>query len=363
MIKKYNKNSQFSLATRSRINKYLTQVDNNRYYSNFGPLYFKLKKKIEKHLNYKNNGLILTSSGHSSLLAVTKYLRTKLNKKYVLCPSFSFYSNPLSIIDSGFKPYFVDISSNDLVINFKLVKQILSKKKDIAFLMVVSPFGHPIDIDYLNKFQKLIKIPIVYDAADAFLNLKKKINNQIFITCSFHPTKTLGANESGLIISPNKHTKTLENIINFGLKNKNSVSNSIGFNGKFSEYDAAIFLANFDEVASKTRYLKKRLKIFFKYFPKKYKIVNYEKTITNKINFYTNPNKIYAIRKLFLKHKIILNKWWSEKSMHEVNIFKKYPKTKMYWTNLIKKNIYGFYIDHKMSTKKIKNFCNEFSKL
>ena len=45
MIKKYNKNSQFSLATRSRINQYLTQVDNNRYYSNFGPLSFKLKKK------------------------------------------------------------------------------------------------------------------------------------------------------------------------------------------------------------------------------------------------------------------------------------------------------------------------------
>ena len=85
------------------------------------------------------------------------------------------------------------------MIDLKLVKQILSKRNDIAFLMVVSPFGYPVDIEYLNKFQKEINIPIIYDAADTFLKLKK-INNKIFITCSFHPTKTLGSNESGLII-------------------------------------------------------------------------------------------------------------------------------------------------------------------
>ncbi len=350
--------SQFKLAHSSKVIKYLKEIDKNKYYSNFGPLYFKLKKKIEKNLNYKDNKIILTSSGHSSLLAVTKYLSTKLKKKYVLCPSFSFYSNPLSIIDSGFKPYFVDINNNDLVINFNLVRQILSKKNDIAFLMIVSPFGYPVDIEYLNKFQKEIKIPIVYDAADSYLNLEKKINNKIFITCSFHPTKTFGANESGLIISPKKNVKKLKSIINFGLK-----SNTIGFNGKFSEYDAAILLANFDEIKAKTRNLKKKLKIFFKYFPKKYKIINNKKTITNKINFYFNQKKTNKLRQLCLKYNIIINKWWSKKSMHEVNIFKKYPRTKMNWTNFAKRNIYSFYINHKLNTNTIKNLCSDISKL
>ena len=77
---------------RGKINKYLKKVDNNKYYSNFGPLYLELKK-IETNLNYKDNNVILTSSGHSSLLTITKYLNTKLKKKYVLCPSFSFYSS------------------------------------------------------------------------------------------------------------------------------------------------------------------------------------------------------------------------------------------------------------------------------
>ncbi len=363
MIKKYNKISQFSLAKRSRINKYLIQVDNNRYYSNFGPLYFKLRKKIEKHLNYKNNGVILTSSGHSSLLAVTKYLRTKLNKKYVLCPSFSFYSNPLSIIDSGFKPYFVDIKKNDLIIDFDLVKKTLSKKNNIAFLMVTSPLGYPVDIEYLNKLQKTIKIPIVYDAADAYLNLKKKINNQIFITCSFHPTKTFGSNESGLIICRKRYVKKCENIINFGVSEKNSASNIIGFNGKFSEYDAAILLSNFDVIGEKIKNLKKRISIIKNSLKDKFQIIHNGKFISNKITFYKNVNIENKFVNLCQKYNISLNRWWSKNAMHQINIFKKYPKTKMTNTLKLKKNLIGFFINDKMKINEIKSFCKDVKKL
>tara|TARA_Y100000816_G_scaffold292235_1_gene286525 strand:+ start:285 stop:1367 length:1083 start_codon:yes stop_codon:yes gene_type:complete len=355
---------QFSLAKRDKINKYLRQVDNNKYYSNFGPLYFKLKKKIERNLNYKDNNVILTSSGHSSLLAVTKYLSTKLKKRYVLCPSFSFYSNPLSIIDSGFKPYFVDINANNLVIDLKLVKKILSKNNDIAFLMVVSPFGYPVDIEYLNKFQREINIPIVYDAADTYFNLKKKINNKIFITCSFHPTKTFGSNESGLIICPNKYEKIFENIINFGISKKNNKSNIIGFNGKFSEYDAAILLSNFDNMNEKIKNLKKRVSILRNSLKAKFKIVHYKKKfITNKITFY----KDYSIQRKFIKlcqnYNISLIRWWSKNAMHKVNIFQKYPKSKMTNTLKIKKNLIGFYINDKMKITQIKSFCSNVEKL
>jgi len=355
---------QFSLARRGKINKYLKKVDNNKYYSNFGPLYLELKKKIERNLNYKDNNVILTSSGHSSLLTITKYLNTKLKKKYVLCPSFSFYSNPLSIIDSGFKPYFVDINDDNLVIDLKLVKQILSKRNDIAFLMVVSPFGYPVDIEYLNEFQKEINIPIIYDAADTFLNLKKKINNKIFITCSFHPTKTLGSNESGLIICPKKYEKIFENITNFGISEKNSKSNIIGFNGKFSEYDAAILLSNFDNMNKKIKNLKKRSSIVRNSLKTKFKIAHYKKQfISNKITFYKNLSIDRKFIKLCQSYNIILNRWWSNNVMHKVNIFQKYPKTKMINTLKTKKNLIGFYINDKMKITQLKSFCRNIEKL
>ena len=72
--------SQFKLAHSSKVIKYLKEIDKNKYYSNFGPLYEKTRYLIKKRLNLKNNDVILTSSGHSSLLAITKYFRTKTKK-------------------------------------------------------------------------------------------------------------------------------------------------------------------------------------------------------------------------------------------------------------------------------------------
>ena len=85
-----------------------------------------------------------------------------------------------------------------------------------------SPFGYPIDVKKLNQIQRKYKIQVIYDAADAFLNFDKNLDNsKIIICCSFHPTKTLPANESGLIICSKQTKKILESIISFGYIGKN----------------------------------------------------------------------------------------------------------------------------------------------
>jgi len=50
------------LAKTSKLIHYLKKIDKNRYYSNFGPLYYKCKFKLEKYLNIKKNNIILTSA-------------------------------------------------------------------------------------------------------------------------------------------------------------------------------------------------------------------------------------------------------------------------------------------------------------
>lgn len=345
--------SQFKLAHSSKVIKYLKEIDKNKYYSNFGPLYERARNLVKKKINLKNNDVILTSSGHSSLLAITKYFKTKTKKKFVLCPSFSFYSNPLSIIDSGFKPFFVDISQNNLTIDFIKVEKILKRRTDIAFLMVVSPFGIPIDLKFLNNFQKKMKIPIVYDAADSFLNLNKNIKNDIIISCSFHPTKTLGANESGLVICKNYMSNNIKRIINFGIKTDNPKKNTIGFNGKFSEYDAAIFLANYHNINKKILKNNKLINEFKKNLKKKFRILNPPDNKTNKVIIYSNVNfkKIFKALKSF---KILAIKFWSPNPMHKINIFKKYPRTSMNNTNNYSKKYFGFYINKDLKVSQIK---------
>ena len=342
------KNPQFELAKTSKLLKYLREVEKKKIYSNFGPLYFNLKKKFENKFNYKNNQIIFTSSGHSSLLAITKYLRSKTKKNYVICPSYSFYSNPLSIVDAGFKPIFVDINEKDLILNFDLTKKILKKNKDIAFIMIVSPLGHKISINKLNDFRNKFKLPIVYDAADNFLNLEKNIiKNKIFISVSFHPTKTFGGNESGMILCPSNHTQHIKDIINFGGENY------IGFNGKFSEYDAAIFLANYKHVNKRISRNKKLINEFKKSLSKKFIVLNPNNAKTNKIIIYSNVS-FEKILKTLKRFNIIAKKFWSPNPMHKINIFKKYPKTSMNYTNDYSKRYFGFFIDKDLKISQIK---------
>lgn len=54
--------SHKQLLFNSKYSKYyLKQIDKNRYYSNFDPLYYVCKFKLEKYLNIKENNIILTS--------------------------------------------------------------------------------------------------------------------------------------------------------------------------------------------------------------------------------------------------------------------------------------------------------------
>ena len=149
------------LTSRPLLSKYkeltnlFKQIDKNRWYSNYGPLYRKTQKKVEKYFNLNNNCVILTSSGHSSLIACCNILNKYTKKKYIIVPSYSFYSNPQSIIQAGFEPLFVDINLEDFSIDIKKLEILISKfKNKIAAIMFVSPFGCPTDIQKLNNIKK-----------------------------------------------------------------------------------------------------------------------------------------------------------------------------------------------------------------
>ena len=185
-------------------------IDKNRFYSNFGPLYYKTISYIKKILKIKVNEIVLTSSGDSGLLACLKLIKTKSKKKFFILPSFSFASDAQSILNAGFTPLFLDIDFETLVIDEKLIFKKLRKNKNIAGAIIVSPFGYPVNIERLNQLKRKLNIEIIYDAADAFLNLKDMDRSNFFTVCSFHPTKTLPSNESGMIICPNNYEKKTE---------------------------------------------------------------------------------------------------------------------------------------------------------
>jgi len=339
------------LSKSKNIIKYLKEIDNNRYYSNFGPLYYKCKKKLENYLNLKKNSIILTSSGHTSLLACC-YLIKKKNpkKKYIVVPSYSFQSNPQSILQSGFEPIFIDVNKENLCLDDKGISLVFRKYRNkIAAIMFISPFGYPIEINYLNNIQKRFRVPVIYDAADTFVNFNKNKldDSKVFITCSFHPTKTLPSNESGMIIAQKKYLKTINSIINFGLSDLESKeTKNLGFNGKFSEYDAAILMANFSDISEIRKILKKKIN-YIVHKLKNNKFIRFQylfgsKWISLKLLIITsrkfNFKSLY--KKLRLIYKINIYKPWSYLPMHKHKFFHQFEKMSLKNTNFIEKRIF-----------------------
>jgi dTDP-4-amino-4,6-dideoxygalactose transaminase len=344
------------LAKYASLKRNLSIIDNNRFYSNYGPLYYKLKKKIEKKFRLKKFSVSLTSSGHSAIQACCNLIAHKNKKKFVLVPSYSFASDPQAIIQSGLKPFFVDINLNNYEMDYEDVKKILNQNSSkFAAILICSPFGYPVNMEKVYKIFFKYKIPIIYDAADAIINTDKIIErNNLFYTFSFHPTKNLPGNESGMIISSKIKEESLKSILNFGIDYQKRDINFLGFNGKFSEYDAAILDANLNKFQDRVSRIKKISKYITKKIINKNLIIqeNYGSSWFGLKLILRHKTKSYnKILNIFNSKKISIYKPWNEKSMDRYNIFYKYQKTKLKNTKKYVNKIFGVpvYIDMKKS--------------
>jgi dTDP-4-amino-4,6-dideoxygalactose transaminase len=271
-------------------------------------------------------------------------------KKYILVPSYSFQANPQAILQSGFEPIFLDINTKNLCMNNEQINAAFKiYKKNIAAIMIVSPFGYPIEIDYLNDIKNKFNTTVIYDAADTLLNFDKKNldKSKILIACSLHPTKTLPANESGMIIAPKKYYEYFNSVINFGFKDSiNKETTNLGFNFKFSEYDAAILMANFDNILNIKKNIKKKIKYLVKKLDNN-KYINFQHLFSKtwfSLKVLIISREIINFQKLFIKtksrYKIGIYKAWSFKPMHQHKIFKKFKKMPLNNTNSIHKRIF-----------------------
>jgi len=224
--------------------------------------------------------------------------------------------------------------------------------------MFVSPFGYPISIDYLNDIKNRFKTTVIYDAADAFLNFEKKTidHSKILIACSFHPTKTLAANESGMIIAPRKYSNYFKSVINFGFKNnKNKETINLGFNAKFSEYDAAILMANSENMQNIKKKLTKNIRYIIHRLESN-KFIKFQNLFGKtwlSLKFLIIANKAINFKSLYhrflSKYKIQIYMTWSPFPMHKHFFFSKFKKMSLENTNFLEKRIFclPFSIDYR----------------
>jgi dTDP-4-amino-4,6-dideoxygalactose transaminase len=224
---------------------YLKRIDAARWYSNFGPLEQELRKRMGAHFGLMADQVMTASSATAGLTSVLRALNLRRDS-YCLVPSWTFIASPAASIAAEMIPYFMDVDEQAWALTPERVKQRLTEVPGIiGAVLVVAPFGRPVDVAAWDRFTAETSIPVVIDAASGFDGFRTMAFGKTAVVFSLHATKVLGAGEGAVIVS--RDTALLRHVqeqTNFGYYTRHiSIP---GVNAKMSEYTAAVALAALD---------------------------------------------------------------------------------------------------------------------
>lgn len=232
--------------------KYLDGIWNRSWLTNMGPLASQLEMELKEHLNVEH--LLYVTNGTVALQMAIKALDLKGE---IITTPFSFVATTSSIVWEGCNPVFVDIDSQTLNIDAKLIEAAITEKT--SAILATHVYGNPCDVFEIERIAKKHNLKVIYDAAHAFnVNVDGKSIFEFgdISTCSLHATKLYHSIEGGLIITRNPDLlKKLAAIRNFGISGHDTFS-ELGLNGKNSEFHAAMGLTNLkhiEDISSKRK--------------------------------------------------------------------------------------------------------------
>ncbi len=227
-------------------------IDEN--YINDGGLAREFEKKLANYLNV-NHAVSVTSGTSGITLAL---LACGLEQgDEVIIPNVTFIATANAVKLAGLVPVLVDIETKFFTIDVdKIRKKITSKTKAIV---PVEVNGRAANYEEINKICKEYNLFLVTDSAEA---LGSKYENQFLGTTgqagcfSFSANKTLTTGQGGLVVTndSNIHDR-LRELKDQGRRNQGTGGNDLhpvlGFNFKFTNLQAAVGHAQFEELDSR----------------------------------------------------------------------------------------------------------------
>jgi dTDP-4-amino-4,6-dideoxygalactose transaminase len=228
-----------------KLTKYLEQVNECGWYTNFGPLHQLLTKRLEKYLGVKN--LLLVSNGTLAIQVACK----ALNVRSAITTPFSFVATTSSLLWQGIETAFCDID----LLNYNLCPLLLDKSltEDDHYDGIVAThvYGNPCDVEGVANVATKFNKKVIYDAAHAF---GVKVDDQSVLnfgdasTLSFHATKVFHTVEGGAIVFKHKADyERAKRLINFGIDTLGNITEA-GINAKLNEYQCAVGLTILDDI-------------------------------------------------------------------------------------------------------------------
>ena len=239
-----------SLPTADAILPYLRQIDENQYYSNFGPLVGQVEQRLAKRYDIDRACVTTVSNATAGLTAAlqaeARARRRNVNDgaAYCLLPAWTFVATLHAVLAAGLEPYLLDVDEDSWALTPQGVESALERVPGEAVAVVpVSPFGRPYDMAAWDALSRRTGLAVVMDAAAAFDQGTVGQSPAVF---SLHATKVLAAGEGGFVVATDAElVNEIRKCINFGFLG-DRVAQSRAINGKMSEYHAAVTLAALD---------------------------------------------------------------------------------------------------------------------
>lgn len=217
---------------------YLQQIWDNKILTNGGPFHQQLEKALCEYLGVEH--ISLFTNGTIALITALQALR--ITGEVITTP-YSFVATSHSLLWNGIKPVFSDINPDTF--NLDPAKFEAAITPHTTAIMPVHCYGHPCDVEAIQKIADNYNLKVIYDASHAFAVQDAHgslLRHGDLSVLSFHATKVFNTFEGGAIVCPDAKTKVrIDQLKNFGHVGEVTVV-APGINGKMSEFNAALGL-------------------------------------------------------------------------------------------------------------------------
>ena len=223
---------------------HLEAIWDSKVLTNGGPYHQEFERALCEYLGVEHISLF----ANGTLALVTALQALRISGEVITTP-YSFVATAHSLLWNGIKPVFVDIEADSLTINPDKIEAAITPQT--TAIMAVHCYGHPCNVQAIQKIADNYNLKVIYDAAHAFgvqcggggILLHGDLS-----VLSFHATKVFTTFEGGAIVSRDaKEKQRIDHLKNFGFVDDVTVV-APGINGKMSEFSAALGLLQLKHV-------------------------------------------------------------------------------------------------------------------
>ena len=237
--------TQPSLPPLEEFIPYLREIWDTKILTNGGPFHQKLERALCEYLGVEHIALFT----NCTIGLITALQALRITGEVITTP-YSFVATAHSLLWNGIKPVFADIDPHTLNLDPSRIEAAITPQT--TAIMPVHCYGHPCDVDAIQKIADNYNLKVIYDAAHAFgvkTGAGSVLKHGDLSVLSFHATKVFNTFEGGAIICPDAKTKArIDQLKNFGHAGEVNVV-APGINGKMSEFNAALGLLQLQHIA------------------------------------------------------------------------------------------------------------------